>query len=100
MASTSQTAETDESNADGVGMSETLPDDASLSIPASADGGEAAAIAAAIGAHLHDRTAAAAADDGPEHCDRWSLCGRLGGRTPPRDVVRGEEWKAAGRVRR
>lgn len=101
MASTSPTAETDESNAsaDQSDASETLPEDSILSIPKSADRGEAAAIAAAVGAHLRDCTAAAT-DDSPEHCDRWTLCGRFGGRTPPREVRRGEEWKAAGRARR
>jgi hypothetical protein len=102
MASTSLTSETDESNASGdrSGASDALPDETSLSIPASADREEAAAIAAAIGAHLRDRTAAAATDEGSDYCDRWTLCGRFEGRTPPREVPRGEEWKAAGRVRR
>ena len=101
MASTSSTAETSESNADGdrSDTGDVLPDDATLSIPESADRGEAAAIAAAIGAHLRDRTAATAAD-GPDYCDRWTLCGRFDGRAPPREVRRGEEWKAAGRARR
>jgi hypothetical protein len=101
MSSTPTTAETVESNADGnqLAASDVLPADANLSIPDSADHGEAAAIAAAIGAHLRD-CAAAASDDGPEYCDHWTLCGRLGGRAPHRNVARGEEWKAAGRVHR
>lgn len=99
MASTPSMAETDESNAEQADASGVLPKDASLSIPVSADRGEAAAIATAIGAHLRDRTAATE-EEGPDYCDRWTLCGRFGGRTPPREVRRGEEWKAAGRVRR
>ncbi|WP_435076590.1 hypothetical protein [Halococcus sp. AFM35] len=97
--STSAPTDADESNADRTDTSAVLPEDASLSIPASADRAEAAAIAVAIGAHLRDR-AAGTDDTSPEHCDRWTLCGRFGGRTPPPEVVRGEEWKAAGRVRR
>jgi hypothetical protein len=99
--STPSAADTDESNASAYRESatgDTLPDDATLSVPASADHTETAAIAVAIGAHLRDR-AAETADASPEHCDRWTLCGRFGGRTPPREVVRGEEWKAAGRAR-
>jgi hypothetical protein len=99
MVFTPSMAETDESNAEQADASGVPPKDASLSIPASADRGEAAAIAAAIGAHICDRTAAAE-EEGPEYCDRWTLCGRFGSRTPPREVRRGEEWKAAGRVRR
>ncbi|WP_049999169.1 hypothetical protein [Halococcus sediminicola] len=99
--STSSTAETGESNttSDQSNANDVFPENLRLSLPASADRDEAAAIAAAVGAYLRDRTAAAAAD-GPEHCDRWTLCGRFGGRTPPREVRRGEEWKAAGRARR
>ncbi|RJT03130.1 hypothetical protein [Halococcus sp. IIIV-5B] len=80
----------------------TLPDDVALSIPATANRGEAAAIAAAVGAHLRDRAAAAeaATDGAASECDRWKLCDRLGCRDPPRPTAHGEEWKAAGRVRR
>jgi hypothetical protein len=102
--SAADTAETDETTANVGEQSRiadgALPESASLTMPASADRGEAAAIAAAVGAHLHDRAAGAAAtDDTPEHCNRWKLRGRLGGREPPREVARGEEWKAAGRAR-
>lgn len=77
-----------------------LPENVALSVPASANHGETAAIAAAVGAHLHDRAAAgAASDETTEKCNRWKLCGRLGGRKPPREALRGEEWKAAGRAR-
>lgn len=77
-----------------------LPDDVSLSIAETADRGEAAAIAAAVGTHLHDRAAAAASDEASSECDRWKLCGRLGIREPPRATTHGNEWKAAGRARR
>jgi nucleoside-diphosphate-sugar epimerase len=67
---------------------------------AKTDADEAAVIAAAVGAHLRDRAAArAATDDAPESCDRWKLRGRLGDRKVSRDVARGEEWKAAARLR-
>ena len=102
MTPTSLLAETDDSDDERAAANEVVLDELDLSVPASADRSEAAAIAAAIGAHLRDRAAAAASTDeeGPEHCDRWSLCGRLDGRTPPRGVARGEEWKTAGRLRR
>ncbi|WP_225334209.1 hypothetical protein [Halomicrobium urmianum] len=81
---------------DGESLAVDVPDDATAA--------EAAAIAAAIGTHLYDRrraaAAAAAADDGSDAVDRWTLTGRLRGvgkRRFPRDVQRGEEWKAAGR---
>ncbi|WP_416840720.1 acc operon protein [Haloferax sp. DFSO52] len=52
-----------------------------LSIPDDADPEEAAAIAAAVGAHLHDQqvaAAAAAADDEETWNDkRWQFAGRL-----------------------
>lgn len=105
MTATSLLAETDDvddADDEQAVTNEAVLDDVSLSVPASADRGEAAAIAVAIGAHLRDRAAAAAnADEVPsEHCDRWSLSGRLDGRTPPRGVAHGEEWKTAGRLRR
>lgn len=106
MTATSLLAETDDSDDpddEQATASEGVLDELNLSVPASADRGEAAAIAAAIGAHLRDRAAAAAnadEEEESERCDRWSLCGRLDGRTPPRRVARGEEWKTAGRLRR
>ncbi|MFU1781635.1 hypothetical protein ACM16X_09655 [Haloarcula japonica] len=81
------------------------PDDLSLSIPADASQAEAAAITAAISAHLTDRQRAAKASSqrSPvEHVDKWTLAGRLanvGKRRPPNKVKRGEEWKAATRAR-
>ena len=66
---------------------------------------EAAAIAAAISAHLGDRQRAAAAAEADEAADtvpNWTFAGRLdavGARTRrrPRRVERGGEWKAAAR---
>jgi hypothetical protein len=69
-----------------------------LAVPARATDEEAAAIAAAIGAHLRDR--AAAEPDSEPLVDRWKLAGRIGKRRLPRTVRRGEEWKAAARARR
>lgn len=85
-------------------------DPAALAIPDDADEGEAAAIVAAVAAHLRDReaaaAAAAAADEAEETWDgdRWTFAGRLeatGGRTArvPRDAPR-DAWSAAGRVDR
>ncbi|AEM57144.1 hypothetical protein HISP_07850 [Haloarcula hispanica N601] len=81
------------------------PEDLSLSIPADASQAEAAAIAAAISAHLTDCRRAAKASSqrsAVEYVDEWTLAGRLasvGKRRPPNDVKRGEEWKAAARAR-
>jgi hypothetical protein len=101
MTPTALLAEPDEPDDEQADATEAVPNEVNLSVPDSADRSEAAAIAAAIGVHLRDRAAAAASDDnGPEQCDRWSLRGRLDGRTPPRGVARGEEWKTAGRLRR
>jgi len=77
-----------------------------LSIPADADDAEAAAIAAAVGAHLADLERAAAAADEGESWDgeRWPFAGRVRGlqgreaRVPeraPRDP-----WTASGRTDR
>jgi len=80
------------------------PDDLSLSIPADASQAEAAAITAAISAHLTDRRRAAEASSQRstvEYVDEWTLAGRLasvGKRRPPNNVRRGEEWKAAARA--
>lgn len=77
-----------------------------LSLPADADAAEAAAIAAAVGAHLRDQEAAAAAADEEETWQekRWSFAGRvqsLQGRTVrvPRDAPT-NAWSAAGRTDR
>ncbi|HET7323447.1 MAG TPA: hypothetical protein VFJ06_03875 [Halococcus sp.] len=97
----SETAQTDETAASTADEStdEALPDTVSLAVPESANRSEAAAIAAAVGAHLRDRAVAGVTTDTPDYCNRWKLCGRLGGRNPPQNVVHGEEWKAAGRAR-
>ncbi|WP_459193949.1 hypothetical protein [Halosimplex sp. J119] len=75
-----------------------------VSIPADADEEEAAAIATAVGAHLHDRQVAAAAaaaeDEESDTVDAWKLASRMKARGRsrwPKDVRRGEEWKAAAR---
>ena len=86
-----------------------VTDGVDLTIPDDATDEEAAAIAAAIGAHLRDReaaTAAAAEDDETETWTdkRWSFAGRLrglqgrAGRVPrgtPTDA-----WAASGRTDR
>ncbi|WP_323675841.1 acc operon protein [Halorubellus sp. PRR65] len=78
-----------------------------LSIPADADDAEAAAIAAAVGAHLTDLERAAAAGGGDEASwtDRkWSYAGRLAGvqgrsaRVP--DGAPTDAWTASGRTDR
>ncbi|WP_277541218.1 hypothetical protein [Haloarcula laminariae] len=83
--------------ADDTGIRVSIPDDATEA--------EAAAISAAISAHITDRqraAAAAAASESPDYVDEWTLEGRLkrfGKRRRPRNVERGEEWKAAARAR-
>ncbi|MBV0922978.1 hypothetical protein KTS45_02095 [Halomicroarcula limicola] len=87
----------------------TLPADGDLavSLPDDATTAEAAAISAAIGAHLSDRqraaaAAAAAAEESADYVDEWKLAGRLarfGKRRRPDGVERGDEWKAAARAR-
>ncbi|MEF8827984.1 MAG: hypothetical protein V5A49_03050 [Haloarcula sp.] len=80
-------------------------EDLSLSIPADASQAEAAAIAAAVSAHVTDRQRAAEATaqrPTVEYVDEWTLAGRLasvGKRRPPNNVERGDEWKAAARAR-
>lgn len=77
-----------------------------LTVPADADPSEAAAIAAAVGAHLRDVEAAAAADDGEETWaeKRWAFAGTvevLQGRRlrVPRGAPT-DAWRAAGRTDR
>ncbi|RQG90404.1 hypothetical protein [Natrarchaeobius chitinivorans] len=85
-----------------------LPDDVALELPDDADDDEAAAIVAAIGAHLHDHAlaVAAAASDDEESWDdrRWAFAGRI--RTQqqrharvPREAPT-DPWTAAGRTDR
>lgn len=77
-----------------------------LTLPPDADEREAAAIAAAVGAHLRDQEVAAAAAGEEETWDgaRWSFAGRverLQGRTVrvPRTAPT-DAWSAAGRTDR
>jgi hypothetical protein len=80
-------------------------EDLPLSIPADASQAEAAAITAAVSAHVTDRQRAAEATaqrPTVEYVDEWTLTARLasvGKRRPPDNVKRGEEWKAAARAR-
>ena len=82
-------------------------DGVSLAIPENASAEEAAAIVAAVGAHLRDReVAAAATDDSDDHWEgkRWSYAGRI--RAQQRRFVRvptdapTNPWTAAGRTDR
>jgi hypothetical protein len=99
--------EDDESESEGRSVTATLADgEVEIAVPDDATQGEAAAIATAVGAHLTDRqraaVAAAAQRDTVEYTDDWTLAGRLdrvGKRRRPRNVVRGDEWKAAARAR-
>ncbi|QLK27878.2 hypothetical protein HYG81_14445 [Natrinema zhouii] len=97
------TAESDGS----VGLEAALPTDVALDLPDDAAEDEAAAIAAAIGAHLHDQAlaAAAAAAEGEATWDdrRWAFAGRV--RTQQHRTVRvprdapTDPWSAAGRTK-
>ncbi|NHN48484.1 hypothetical protein G9464_12900 [Halostella sp. JP-L12] len=85
-----------------------LPDDVSVDIPNDASTQEAAAIVAAVGAHLHDRdraAAAAAADSEPTwEGKRWRFAGRVEATQGARDRVPAsaptDEWTATGRTDR
>ena len=77
-----------------------------VSVPPDADGAEAAAIAAAVGAHVRDQERAAAAGDGERTWDghRWSFAGRIRSQQAretrvPRGAPR-DPWTAAGRTDR
>ncbi|MFC6755474.1 MULTISPECIES: hypothetical protein [Haloarcula] len=96
---------------DGTDTGETVEETAAetnltVSIPDDATEAEAAAISVAVSAHITDRqraaAAAAAASDSPDYVDEWTMAGRLGRfgkKRRPRNVERGEEWKAAARAR-
>lgn len=94
-----------ESEAERDGDSSVSVDDRYLSIPDDASRAEAAAITAAVSAHVSDRQRAAAAAQQrstDDYVDEWMLAGRLasvGKRRPPSNVKRGDEWKAAARAR-
>ncbi|WP_256531111.1 hypothetical protein [Halovivax cerinus] len=84
-----------------------LDGDVSLSIPPSATPSETAAIVAAIGAHLRDREAAAAAAESSDTTwdgQRWAFAGRTGalqGRsTRVPSAAPTDPWTAAGRTDR
>ncbi|SFS06880.1 hypothetical protein SAMN05216559_3115 [Halomicrobium zhouii] len=83
----------------------TLADtDVAVDVPADATAAEAAAIVASVGAHLTDQQRAAAAAreaETVEYVDEWCFADRMrsfGKRRVPRNVRKGEEWKAAGRA--
>lgn len=86
---------------------EVLPADVSIDLPDDADDAEAAAIAAAIGAHLRDRelaAARAAAEVETWEGKRWRFAGRTEAtqgrsRRVPTDAPT-DEWTAAGRTDR
>ncbi|WP_435174841.1 hypothetical protein [Halorussus sp. AFM4] len=111
----SHTEEAGESEADAEGADSRAADagpdalaDGDLRIPDDATAEEAAAIAAAIGAHLRAReAAAAAAEDGEEESwrdRRWAFAGRLrglqgrAGRVPTAAPT--DPWTASGRTDR
>ncbi|WP_129113278.1 acc operon protein [Halegenticoccus tardaugens] len=79
---------------------------AALDLPADADSEEAAAIVAAIGAHLRDQELAAAAEDDAETWDgeRWTFAGRVdqlqGRNVRVPDRAPTDAWTAAGRTAR
>ncbi|MDS0276629.1 hypothetical protein NDI85_02395 [Halomicroarcula sp. S1AR25-4] len=89
------------------GVTVTVEDgELAVSIPDDATASEAAAITAAVGAHVTDRqraaAAAAASRQTVEYVDDWKLAGRLerfGKQRRPENVERGDEWKAAARAR-
>ncbi|WP_278002241.1 hypothetical protein [Natrinema caseinilyticum] len=100
--------ETAVADGDTPGLESVLPGGASIQLPDDANDEEAAAIVAAIGAHLHDQAlaAAAAAAGGEETWDdkRWAFAGRVREQQHrtvrvPRNAPR-NAWAAAGRTDR
>jgi hypothetical protein len=89
-------------------MSGEAIENANLRVPETASSAEAAAIAAAVGAHLRDQQAAAAAEgDGEEPSwdgERFAFAGRLAGLGLGERRVPGnaptDRWTAAGRTDR
>jgi len=81
-----------------------------LSLPETASDGEAAAIVAAVGAHLTDLDRVAAAEQGADTTDagwdgrRWAFAGRTtalsGQAARPTDDTPTDPWTAAGRADR
>lgn len=84
-----------------------IAEERTIRVPADADDEEAAAIAAAIGAHLRDREAAAAAADDDRsgwRGTRWGFAGRVesvrGRRARAPATAPSDPWTAAGRLDR
>ena len=99
--------ETSSSNGSSRGSSVAAIGESGIAIELSADAtqDEAAAVAAAIGAHLTDRQQAAATavsvSDSTEYVDEWRFASKLrslGKRRWTGGVEVGDEWKAAGRA--
>ncbi|SIR15265.1 hypothetical protein SAMN05421858_1618 [Haladaptatus litoreus] len=86
-------------------MATSRSEDVKLSIPPNASEEEAAAIAAAINAHLQDQRAAAEADEEPDwDGKRWQFAGKVSqlqnrNVRVPRDAPT-DAWAAAGRTTR
>ncbi|WP_435194631.1 hypothetical protein [Natronomonas sp. EA1] len=78
-----------------------VADGVTARLPPTAGAAEAAAIVAAITAHLRAEEATEEEDAVPS-VDRWKLAGRLGSRTRGRFTPDGDRnvWKLAGRTRR
>lgn len=85
-----------------------LPAGATIDIPETASAPEAAAIAAAVGAHLRDRERAAAEQDSDEEPawpgEKWRFAGRIdaiqGRQVRVPDGTPRDAWSAAGRTER
>ncbi len=106
MASTSPDSDTSERTPGGdEPATESATQTWSLSIPETATAAEAAAIVAAIDAHLQDRAAAATAETTPTRSETpWTLAGRIDALagtsvTIPESAPR-DAWTAASRSRR
>ncbi|WP_049970381.1 hypothetical protein [Haladaptatus cibarius] len=86
-------------------MATSRSEDVELSIPPNASEEEAAAIAAAINAHLQDQRAAAESDEEPDwNGKRWQFAGKVSqlqnrNVRVPRDAPT-DAWSAAGRTTR
>lgn len=106
MAATEHDSDDDGVEADVGGALPAAVTDVAVDGHGEATDAEAAAVAAAVSAHLADCRAAAARRTRGEHSERvdqWSFAGRLAAvgertRRRPRSVDRGEEWRAAART--
>ncbi|OVE85678.1 hypothetical protein [Natronolimnobius baerhuensis] len=112
MASQNQTETTDASASTDTqvcdGLEPSLLSEVDITLPDDADEEEAAAIVAAVGAHLHDQAlavaAAAASDQESWDGKRWAFSGRVRAQQQrlarvPRDAPT-DAWSAAGRTDR